>query len=202
MNSRACRARSALSVQVLRQIASSVERPGATTVDEKLSNVTLRRAWKARGFFRLSSVVDERRNEAWLRLGAHRSGGGKARNQSLHSGVLIAGRCHARSGFHASHKGMNGPQLVVGVLESRTKDHPRLFRGSVLGNMPTRLEAFPERYSWKDVTLPKAVDWVPVPSHVEIAHTLGNTGVFLPPALRWRTRTLFSSQGTDASIAY
>ena len=142
--------------------------------------MTLRRDWKSRGFFRLSSVVDRRRNEAWLRLGAHRSGGGKARNQSLHSGALIAGRCRARSGFHAWHKGKNGPQLVVGILGSR---NTRLFRDLIPGNMPTGVEAFPALF-WNDVTLPKAVDWLPVPSHVEIADTLGNTGVFLRLALR------------------
>ena len=113
---------------------------------------------------------------AWPRLGAHRSGGGKARNQCLHSGFLFPGRCHARSGFHALRKGKNGPQLALGSLESRTT---RLIGGSIPGNIPTGLEAFPTLFSG-DTTLPKAVDWLPVPSHVEIAHTLVNTGVFLP----------------------
>lgn len=45
-------------------------------------------------------------------------------------------------------------------------------------------------------TLPKAVEWLPVPSLRKIADTLGNTVVFLPLALRQRTRTLLSSQGT------
>jgi hypothetical protein len=160
--------------------------------------VTLRRDWKSRGFFRLSSVVDGLRNVAWPRLGAHRSGGGKARNQCLHSGFLFPGRCHARSGFHALRKGMNGPQLAVGVLGSR---NTRLFRGLILGNIPTRLEAFPALFC-DDVTLPKAVDWLPVPSHVEIADTLGNAVTFLRLALRQTTRTLFSSQGTEESIPH
>ena len=47
-----------------------------------------------------------------------------------------------------------------------------------------------------DVTVPKAVDWLPVPSHVEIADTLGNAVTFLPTALRGGTHTLFSLQGT------
>jgi CO/xanthine dehydrogenase Mo-binding subunit len=47
--------------------------------------VTLRRDCKSRGFFRLSSVVARRSNAAWLRLGAQRSGGGKARHEPLHS---------------------------------------------------------------------------------------------------------------------
>jgi hypothetical protein len=55
----------------------------------------------------------------------------------------MTGRCHARSSFHASYKGKNGPQLVVGILESRTKDHPHVFRRLALGNIPTRVEAFP-----------------------------------------------------------
>jgi hypothetical protein len=53
------------------------------------------------------------------------------------------GEARARCGFHAMHKGKNGPHLVVGLLESGTKDHPRLFRGLFPGNVPTRLEAFP-----------------------------------------------------------
>jgi hypothetical protein len=154
--------------------------------------VTLRRPWKAGGFFRLSSVVDRLRTEAWLRLGAHRSGGGKAHNQSLHSGVLIAGRCPARCRFRAWHKGKNGPQLVIDILES---SNTCLFRGLFLGNVPTRLEAFPTLF-FGDATLPKAVDWLPVPSSVERADTLANAVTFLPTALRGGTRTLFSSQGT------
>lgn len=82
--------------------------------------------------------------------------------------------------------------LVVGSLES---NNTRLFRGLFLGNVPTRLEAFPALFVG-DVTLPKAVGWLPVPSYVEIADTLGNAVTFLPTALRGGTRTLFSSQGT------
>ena len=44
--------------------------------------------------------------------------------------------------------------------------------------------------------LPKAVDWLPVPSQQQIACTLVNTVVFLPVALRYGTRTLFRFQGT------
>jgi hypothetical protein len=47
-------------------------------------------------------------------------------------------------------KGKNGPQLAVGFLGKSTKDHPRLFRGSLLGNVPTRVEAFPWRYLCED----------------------------------------------------
>lgn len=44
--------------------------------------------------------------------------------------------------------------------------------------------------------LPKAVDWIPVPSQRQIAHTLANAVTFLRMALRHATRTLFSSQST------
>jgi hypothetical protein len=42
--------------------------------------------------------------------------------------------------------------------------HTRLFRGSILGNVPARLEAFPDAIS-DTATLPKPVDWLPVASH-------------------------------------
>ena len=129
---------------------------------------------------------------AWPRLSIHRSGGGKARKERIHSCMLVPGRCHARSGFHALRKGKNGPQLAVGILGSR---NTRLFRGSIPGNVPTGVEAFPGAIFWC-TTLPKAVDWLPVPSLHKIADTLVNTVVFLPVALRYGTRTLFSFQGT------
>jgi hypothetical protein len=57
-----------------------------------LQDVTLRRDWKARGFFRLSSVCGMLRNAAWLRLGIYRSGGGKARNStSIHALLFLGG---------------------------------------------------------------------------------------------------------------
>jgi putative restriction endonuclease len=89
------------------------------SVETIYEDATLRGDEKSRGFC-LSSVVVERRNEAWLQLIAQRSGGGKARNQSLHSGILIAGRCQAHSGFHALCKGKNGPHLAVGSWEAGT----------------------------------------------------------------------------------
>jgi hypothetical protein len=57
------------------------------------------------------------------------------------------------------------------------------------------VEAFPGAI-FCGTTLPKAVDWVPVPSLRTIADTLGNAVTFLPTALRGGTRTFFSSQGT------
>jgi hypothetical protein len=94
---------------------------------------------------------------AWPRLGAYRSGGGKARKHDLHSDPVFPGRCQARCGFHASHKGKNGPQLVVGTMES---SNTHSFRCLALGNLPTRVEAFPALFC-RDVTLPQAVDCLP-----------------------------------------
>ena len=54
--------------------------------------------------------------------------------------TFMTGRCHARCFSHASYKGMNGPQLVVGILG---KSNTRVFRRLTRGNVPTRVEAFP-----------------------------------------------------------
>ena len=54
--------------------------------------VTLRRDWKSRGFFCLSSVHGMLRNAAWLRLDTYRSGGGKAWNSaSIHALLFLGG---------------------------------------------------------------------------------------------------------------
>jgi hypothetical protein len=55
---------------------------------------------------------------------------------------------------------------------------------------------FSFRSSWKDVTLPKAVEWLPVPSHVARADTSVKRGNVFTHSLRRATRTLFSYQGT------
>jgi hypothetical protein len=75
--------------------------------------------------------------------------------------LLNPGRCHARWFFHALHKGKNGPQLNLWLAATgrNTKDHPRLFRGSILGNMPTRVEAFPGAIRWRRDTRLKAL-WI------------------------------------------
>jgi hypothetical protein len=119
------------------------------------NNVTLLPMPKGRGFFRLSSVRGMRRNGAWLRLVAHRSGGGKARKQYLHSDSLFPGRCHARCTFHALHKGKNGPQLVVGILE---RNNTHVFRRLTVGNfVPSQGGGFPYAILLQDATLPKAL---------------------------------------------
>ena len=78
-------------------------------LQQAFPHVTLRQRMNPHGFFCLSSVRDGLSSGAWLRLGAHRSGGGKARKQCLHSGVVFPGRCQARWCSHAFPKGMNGP---------------------------------------------------------------------------------------------
>jgi hypothetical protein len=55
--------------------------------------------------------------------------------------------------------GANGPQLAVGILESGTKDHPRLFGGLLSGNMPTEVEAFPTLFFSRRGTHLKAL-WI------------------------------------------
>ena len=161
--------------------------------------MTLRQGLKPHGFFRLSSVRGLLRNVAWPRLGTDRSGGGKARNQSPHSGMLITGRCQARSGFHAACKGMNGPQLAVGTLGS---GNTRLFRGLLLGNVPTRSEAFPALFFHR-APRTLAVDWLPVPSLRKIARTVANTVVFLPAVLHGGTgKHDFVVQGTRTILLH
>ena len=54
--------------------------------------------------------------------------------------TFMTRRCQARCFSHASYKGMNGPQLVVGILG---KSNTHVFRRLARGNVPTRVEAFP-----------------------------------------------------------
>jgi hypothetical protein len=135
--------------------------------------VTLRQGMNPHGFFRLSSVREWLSNGAWLRLVASRSGGGKARNQCLHSGALIPGRCQACWSSHALPKGKKWPTTsVFGVLGSL---NTRIFRCSILGNIPTRVEAFPDAIVDAAARTP-AVDWLPVPSQQHIADTMVQRG--------------------------
>lgn len=60
------------------------------------------------------------------------------------------------------------------------KINTRVFQRLSPRNVPTGVEAFPGGYSLLAAALPKAVDWVPVPSQQQIASTLANTVVFLP----------------------
>lgn len=63
---------------------------------------------------------------------------------------------------------MNGPQLPFLALGD--KQHPPLSRLSP-GQRTHQGGGFSFRSSWKDVTLPKAVECLPVPSHVARADT-------------------------------
>ncbi|EFH86177.1 hypothetical protein Krac_7464 [Ktedonobacter racemifer DSM 44963] len=108
--------------------------------------------------------------------------------------MVSLARCQARCCSHTFREGIDGPQLSFSA--SWRDATPASFEAHSWGTYPKGAEAFPWRYSFGDVTLPKAVDWIPVPSHVEIAETVGNAVTFLRMALRHATRTLFSSQGT------
>jgi hypothetical protein len=131
-----------------------------------------------RGFFCLSSVRDGLRNVAWPRLGVRRSGGGKARKQSLHSGALFPGRCQARCSSHAFRKGMNGPQLPFSASWGRTTPAP--FDATPVGTLPHGRRLF--LALWFE-TLYFLKPWIGYPClhSVEIANTLVQRGnVFTP----------------------
>jgi hypothetical protein len=106
--------------------------------------VTLRLDWKSSGFFRLSSVREKLRIAAWLRLGASRSGGGKAEGAPPFRQLLSwAVPCPLL--FPCLSERDEWPTTpVFGVLGT---SNTRIFRYSLLGNVPTRAEAFPWRYS-------------------------------------------------------
>jgi hypothetical protein len=67
---------------------------------------------------------------------------------------------------------MNGPQLVVGILG---KSNTHVFRRLARGNVPTRVEAFPALLLSAQHA-PSPVDWVPVASLCQIAHTVVQHG--------------------------
>jgi hypothetical protein len=75
------------------------------------------------------------------------------------------------------------------------RSNTRIFRYCSPGNTPQGRRLF-LCYFLRDATLPKVVEWLPVPSSVVIAETMGNTVMFLQEALRLLTRTFFSFQGT------
>ena len=120
------------------------------------------------GFFGLSSVVGTLRNGAWLRLDERRSGGGKARRRCIHTCIRILGgaRPVTRSMPHA--KGYMAHSLRLASWEQAT---PASFDAAPLGTYPRG-----GGFSWSlfscAIILPKAVDWLPVPSQWQIASTL------------------------------
>jgi hypothetical protein len=155
--------------------------------------VTLRQGLKPHGFFCHSSVRDRLRNGAWLRLGAHRSGGG------------IAERAHPP--MLALSWAVPCP-LVIPCLAQRDRwpttcafdivgtANTRVFRRCSPRNVPTGAEAFPELFL-DGAPLPKA--GAQLSSYLRRAsralYAWNNTVVFLPLALRQRTHTLFCFQG-------
>jgi hypothetical protein len=155
--------------------------------------VALRQGLKPSGFFRHSSVRDVLRSGAWLRLGAHRNGGGIA--ETAHPFMLtVSCAVPCALVFPCLAERDEWPTTsAFGVLGTA---NTRVFRRCSPGNVPTGAEAFPELFL-DDAPLPKAdAQMSSYLRSVSIAlNTWNNTVVFLPLALRQRTRTLFSFQG-------
>src|SRR6266699_1603159 len=106
----------------------------------RCSIVTLRQGLKPHGFFCHSSVREKRRNAAWLRLGASRSGGGIAEGASPSRRILswavpgpVALPC-------LSERERWPTTSVSGVLGTA---HTRAFRRCSPGNVPQRRRLFP-----------------------------------------------------------
>ena len=129
-----------------------------------------------------------------------RNGGGKARKQCLHSGVLFPGRCHARWCSHAFPKGMNGPQLRF--LASWRVPTPELF-SSFPWERTRRGGGFSLTILLQ--TLHFLRPWIGYPylrsAKIAFAHWL-NAVTFLHMALHHATRTLFSFQSTEKSLPH
>ena len=127
-----------------------------------------------------------------------RNGGGKARKQCLHSGVLFPGRCHARWCSHAFPKGINGPQLRF--LASWRVPTPELF-SSFPWERTHRGGGFSLTILLQ--TLHFLRPWIGYPylRSAKIAlYIWNNTFVFLHAVLHCGTRTRFSFQGALLSI--
>jgi hypothetical protein len=123
------------------------------------------------GFFCLSSVRDGLSDGAWLRLGAHRSGGGKAEGASP-SRRILSWAVPSPLFFPCLSERDEWPTTPVsGVLG---KSNTRIFRCCSPGNVPAGAEAFPDALV-RAAPLPKVVDWLPVPSEQHIALHSGST---------------------------
>jgi hypothetical protein len=151
--------------------------------------VTLRQGLKPHGFFCLSSVRDGLSDGAWLRLGAHRSGGGKAEGASPSRRIL----CWAVPGplfFPCLSERDEWPTTPVsGVLG---KSNTRIFRCCSPGNVPAGAEAFPDALVR---AAPRAFSRGLATRTFGTAHSVAqwfNTVVCLPTALRHGTHTRFS----------
>ncbi len=103
--------------------------------------VTLRQGLKPHGFVCLSSVRDGLSDGAWLRLGAHRSGGGKAEGASP-SRRILSWAVPGPLFFPCLSERDEWPTTPVsGVLG---KSNTRIFRCCSPGNVPAGAEAFPD----------------------------------------------------------
>ena len=106
---------------------------------------------------------------------------------SIHA--LFPGRCQARWFSHALRKGMDGPQLALGV-SGKTNTH--LFRGYSPGNVPQRRRLFLMLcFALPHFLKPYRRCGRAFAAADSSAHWF-NTVVFLPLALRQRTCTRFS----------
>ncbi len=155
--------------------------------------MTLRQGLKPHGFFRHSSVGDVLRSGAWLRLGAHRNGGGIAETaHPFMRTVSCAVPC----------------ALVFPCLAERD-EWPTTSACGVLGSTNTCSFCYPLGkprsarlflcYFKRSLHFLKPyIQWCRAFAASQIAWYAPNTGVFLPLALRQRTRTLFSFQGATA----
>ena len=136
--------------------------------------------------FCLSRVVGTLRNAAWPRLGAYRSGQGKARNQRIHSCICFLGGAMPVAGSMPCTKGRVAHNLRLASWEPGT---PASFDAQPLGTYPQRWRLFLS-YCCDDAPLPKAVQpLVSCLRSISIAwYAWNNTVVFFPLALRQRTR--------------
>ena len=133
--------------------------------------MTLRQGLKPHGFFCLSAVRDGLSDGAWLRLGAHRSGGGKAEEASP-SRRILSWAVPSPLCFPCLSERDEWPTTPVsGVLG---KSNTRIFRCCSPGNVPAGAEAFPDAMV-RAAPLPKVVDWLPVPSEQQRALHSGST---------------------------
>jgi hypothetical protein len=122
--------------------------------------------------FCLSSVRERRRSEAWLRLIVSRSGGGKAYHDYLHSDLHdwavpcpLLFPCLAPAGSMAHNL----------RLASWGKATPASHRGLNPWVCTHKGGGFPYAIVVR-TTLPKAVEWLPVPSLYKIADILVKRG--------------------------
>ncbi len=156
--------------------------------------MTLRQGLKPHGFFRHSSVRDVLRSGAWLRLGAHRNGGGIA--ETAHP-FMLAVSCAV-------------PCALVYPCLAERDEWPTTSAFGVLGSTNTWSFCSPlgkprsERLflcSFRRSLhfLKPYIHWCRAFAASQRAwYAWNNTVVFLPLALRQRTRTLFSFQGATA----